>query len=68
MCIALHITVFLSHETGISADFYMFRQVTGDLLDDLTSWDALRSALPVGTVSGAPKVLFESFALVAFHL
>ncbi|KAL4575033.1 hypothetical protein LXL04_021873 [Taraxacum kok-saghyz] len=30
--------------------------VTGDLLDDLTCWDALRSALPVGTVSGAPKV------------
>ena len=31
-------------------------QVTGELLDDLTSWDALRAALPVGTVSGAPKV------------
>ncbi|MBA0704091.1 hypothetical protein Goshw_026437 [Gossypium schwendimanii] len=30
--------------------------VTGELLDDLTSWDALRAALPVGTVSGAPKV------------
>ncbi|PON49402.1 Anthranilate synthase component I [Trema orientale] len=30
--------------------------VTGKLLDDLTSWDALRAALPVGTVSGAPKV------------
>ncbi|KAH9626716.1 hypothetical protein KSS87_017415 [Heliosperma pusillum] len=30
--------------------------VTGELLDDLTSWDALRTALPVGTVSGAPKV------------
>ncbi|KAB1227735.1 Anthranilate synthase alpha subunit 2, chloroplastic [Morella rubra] len=30
--------------------------VTGDLLDHLTSWDALRAALPVGTVSGAPKV------------
>ncbi|PQM37647.1 anthranilate synthase alpha subunit 2 chloroplastic [Prunus yedoensis var. nudiflora] len=30
--------------------------VTGELLDDLTSWDALRNALPVGTVSGAPKV------------
>ncbi|GJZ37716.1 anthranilate synthase alpha subunit 1, chloroplastic-like protein [Tanacetum coccineum] len=30
--------------------------VTGELLDDLTCWDALRSALPVGTVSGAPKV------------
>ncbi|KAL6636601.1 hypothetical protein ACP70R_024173 [Stipagrostis hirtigluma subsp. patula] len=30
--------------------------VTGELRDDLTSWDALRAALPVGTVSGAPKV------------
>lgn len=30
--------------------------VTGDLPDHLTSWDALRAALPVGTVSGAPKV------------
>ncbi|CAK7331272.1 unnamed protein product [Dovyalis caffra] len=30
--------------------------VTGELLDKLTSWDALRAALPVGTVSGAPKV------------
>lgn len=30
--------------------------VTGELLDGLTSWDALRAALPVGTVSGAPKV------------
>ncbi|KAH7537537.1 hypothetical protein FEM48_Zijuj03G0103600 [Ziziphus jujuba var. spinosa] len=30
--------------------------VTGKLLDSLTCWDALRAALPVGTVSGAPKV------------
>ncbi|KAL2645216.1 hypothetical protein R1flu_012803 [Riccia fluitans] len=30
--------------------------VTGELLDDMKSWDALRAALPVGTVSGAPKV------------
>ncbi|XP_052203215.1 anthranilate synthase alpha subunit 2, chloroplastic [Diospyros lotus] len=30
--------------------------VTGELLDALSSWDALRAALPVGTVSGAPKV------------
>lgn len=35
-------------------------QVTGELLDHLSSWDALRAALPVGTVSGAPKVL-QSF-------
>ncbi|KAG0546865.1 hypothetical protein BDA96_01G030500 [Sorghum bicolor] len=31
-------------------------KVTGELRDDLTCWDALRAALPVGTVSGAPKV------------
>ncbi|CAI0396556.1 unnamed protein product [Linum tenue] len=30
--------------------------VTGEMLDNLTSWDVLRAALPVGTVSGAPKV------------
>ncbi|GAA0148720.1 hypothetical protein LIER_08086 [Lithospermum erythrorhizon] len=30
--------------------------VTGELLDHLTCWDAFRAALPVGTVSGAPKV------------
>ncbi|KAF8028309.1 hypothetical protein BT93_E1042 [Corymbia citriodora subsp. variegata] len=30
--------------------------VTGELDDQLTCWDALQSALPVGTVSGAPKV------------
>jgi hypothetical protein len=31
-------------------------QVTGELLDNLSCWDALRAVLPVGTVSGAPKV------------
>lgn len=30
--------------------------VTGKLRDGLTAWDALRVSLPVGTVSGAPKV------------
>mmetsp|Transcript_32624 Transcript_32624/g.92503 ORF Transcript_32624/g.92503 Transcript_32624/m.92503 type:complete len:640 (-) Transcript_32624:377-2296(-) len=30
--------------------------VTGKLQPQLDSWDALRAALPVGTVSGAPKV------------
>ncbi|KAH0887798.1 hypothetical protein HID58_050227 [Brassica napus] len=30
--------------------------VTGELQDDLSCWDTLRAALPVGTVSGAPKV------------
>jgi len=30
--------------------------VTGRLREDLSCWDALRQTLPVGTVSGAPKV------------
>jgi len=30
--------------------------VQGTLLSDLDAWDALKSELPVGTVSGAPKV------------
>lgn len=30
--------------------------VTGKLLPELDAWDALRAALPAGTVSGAPKV------------
>lgn len=30
--------------------------VTGQLLPELNCWDALRAALPAGTVSGAPKV------------
>ena len=30
--------------------------VTGELSHDLDAWDALRAALPAGTVSGAPKV------------
>ena len=30
--------------------------VTGRLQDGLDQWDALRATLPVGTVSGAPKV------------
>ncbi len=30
--------------------------VTGLLRDGLDAWDALRAALPVGTISGAPKI------------
>ena len=30
--------------------------VTGALRDGLDAWDALRAALPVGTISGAPKI------------
>lgn len=30
--------------------------VTGELREGLTCWDALRACLPVGTISGAPKI------------
>lgn len=30
--------------------------ITGTLREGLTSWDALRSTLPAGTISGAPKI------------
>ena len=30
--------------------------VTGTIRQDLDCWDALRAALPVGTISGAPKI------------
>ncbi len=30
--------------------------VTGELREGMTCWDALRAALPVGTISGAPKI------------
>ncbi|KAF5959092.1 hypothetical protein HYC85_000301 [Camellia sinensis] len=33
------------------------KKVTGELQNDLSCWDALCSALSVGTVSGAPKVI-----------
>lgn len=51
-----------NHLSGLLQGFVFFQnlQVTGELLDHLTSWDALRAALPVGTVSGAPKVLQSS--------
>ncbi|KAI3858039.1 hypothetical protein MKX03_006310 [Papaver bracteatum] len=38
--------------------------ITGELLNDCTCWDALRASLPVGTVSGAPKV----YCCCSFHL
>ncbi len=30
--------------------------VTGELAEGMTAFDALRVSLPVGTVSGAPKI------------
>jgi anthranilate synthase component 1 len=41
---------YYSHVMHISST------VTGELADGRTAFDALRAALPVGTVSGAPKV------------
>ena len=35
---------------------HIVSHVTGKLCDDLDSYDALKSAFPAGTVSGAPKV------------
>ena len=35
---------------------HIVSQVTGDLKDDLESFDALKAVFPAGTVSGAPKV------------
>ena len=34
--------------------------VTGRLLPQLDAWDALRAALPAGTVSGAPKARHQN--------
>jgi hypothetical protein len=41
-----------------SSNVIKFTVGAGDreLLDNLSCWDALRAVLPVGTVSGAPKV------------
>lgn len=35
---------------------HIVSQVSGELRDDKTAFDALRSAFPAGTVSGAPKI------------
>ncbi|XP_043699093.1 anthranilate synthase alpha subunit 2, chloroplastic-like isoform X2 [Telopea speciosissima] len=46
----------LMNVEGYSHVMHISSTVTGELRDGLTCWDALRAALPVGTVSGAPKV------------
>lgn len=59
------VTTELNNETNlVDNNLHFSWQVTGELLDHLTSWDVLRSALPVGTVSGAPKV----FIMIPFPL
>ncbi len=35
---------------------HLVSHVEGDLRDGMTSYDALRSCFPAGTVSGAPKI------------
>jgi len=35
---------------------HLVSHITGELKDDLTSYDALRSCFPAGTLSGAPKI------------
>ncbi len=44
------------HVERYSHVMHISSTVTGKLRPGLTCWDALRAALPVGTVSGAPKV------------
>lgn len=46
----------LMHIERYSHVMHISSTVTGELRDGLDSWDALRAALPVGTISGAPKV------------
>jgi len=41
---------------GSASVMHISSTVTGRLRDGLDAWDALRASLPVGTVSGAPKV------------
>lgn len=40
--------------------------VTGTLRPNVDAWDALRAALPAGTVSGAPKVKY--IYLIKFYI
>ena len=46
----------LMHVERYSHVMHISSTVTGKLLPELDAWDALRAALPAGTVSGAPKV------------
>lgn len=52
----------------LTVNLHLLLQVTGELLDDLESWEALRAALPVGTVSGAPKVFITKSLFVVSDL
>ncbi|XP_015162644.1 anthranilate synthase alpha subunit 1, chloroplastic-like [Solanum tuberosum] len=52
---SVNVDLWLFHTIFTSMAFFP-PQVSGELLDHLTCWDALRAALPVGTICGAPKV------------
>ncbi len=51
----VEVETFMSVET-YSHVMHIVSSVTGLLRDDVTAMDALRSVLPAGTLSGAPKV------------
>lgn len=57
----------VTFETPYRFSISNFVQVTGEMLDNLTSWDVLRAALPVGTVSGAPKVKHRHLQVYKLH-
>ena len=46
----------LMHIERYSHVMHISSTVTGTIRDGLDCWDALRAALPVGTISGAPKI------------
>ena len=46
----------LMHVERYSHVMHISSTVTGELREGLGPWDALRAALPVGTISGAPKI------------
>ena len=52
---SVRVTDFMTVER-YSHVMHITSNVTGELEDGMTSFDALRVSLPVGTVSGAPKV------------
>lgn len=56
-------STFSAHQSPIDLAFF---QITGELQDRLSCWDALRAALPVGTVSGAPKV--GTLCIISFSI
>lgn len=58
-CRKMTVLLYASQLKAFSDSLHLPLQVTGELSDHLTSWDALQAALPVGTVSGAPKVLYH---------